>query len=494
MRFIETCPATGESKTHTTNLLRPLIMKRTLIRSIAVITMGLIISGCAPFEPTRSPTVENELPRSFTSKSTTPPARQQWWKVFASPQLDALISKALKDNLSLHERWARLRQAGALRIQSGAALYPEASLAAGASASRQQSSNGQTTRQGLEAYSIGLLSNYEIDLWGRIRSEKEAAQLTEAAARGDLFTAAMTLSAAVAERWVRINSQHHQHQLLTEQLATNITLLELVGLRFENALASSLDVFQQRQVVEDTRSQLPLVERQTRLLEHELAFLLGAPPQSGPHPDMEPLHIPTDIPQTGIPAQLLTARPDVRAAFLRLQAANRHIDAARANRLPPISLSARAMYEAGKLDLLFDNWLLNLAGNLAAPWVDGQSRVAEVMRTRAVAAENLATYRRTILTAIKEVEDALVTEEKLRQHIRGLEAQLSAAEHALSEAGTRYRNGLNDYLPVLTALVGAQNLERTLIQRKSDLLIARINLYRSLGGTGTEGLVPPMME
>lgn len=488
------CRPTGEKNTHDINLLWTWIMKRTLIRAIVMVTIGLILSGCSPFEPAWNPVVENELPQTFTHKTSTPPARQRWWNVFASPQLDDLISRALQDNLSIQEGWARLRQAGALRIQSGAALYPEASLAAGASAGRQQSSNGQITRQGIERYSIGLLSNYEIDLWGRIRSEREAAQLTEAASREDLSTAAMTISAAVAERWVRINSQRHQHQLLTEQLSTNITLLELVGLRFENALASSLDVFQQRQVVENTRSQLPLVERQARLLEHELAFLLGKPPQWGPHPGREPLRIPADIPQTGIPAQLLTARPDVRAAFLRLQAANRQIDAARANRLPQISLSASAVYEAGKLDLLFDNWLLNLAGNLGAPLIDGKNRAAEVMRTRAVASEKLAIYRRTILTAIKEVEDALVTEEKMRQHIRGLEAQLSAARHALSQAGTRYRNGLNDYLPVLTALVGAQNLERALIQRKSDLLVARINLCRSLGSTGAEGLVPPEME
>jgi outer membrane protein TolC len=157
-------------------------------------------------------------------------------------------------------------------------------------------------------------------------------------------------------------------------------------------------------------------------------------------------------------------------------------------------LTGRAGYQADKIDLLFDNWLLNLAAGLTAPLFDGQRRVAEVERTEAVVAERLASYRQTILTAVKEVEDALINERKLREHIKGLEAQLTAAQNALDQAGLRYRNGLNDYLPVLTQLVTVQDLERDLIRRKAELLIARVSLYRALGGTWTESLVPLAME
>ena len=144
--------------------------------------------------------------------------------------------------------------------------------------------------------------------------------------------------------------------------------------------------------------------------------------------------------------------------------------------------------------MLLDNWLLNLAANLTAPLIDGRRRSAEVDRLRAQVDENLASYKETLLTAIREVEDALVSEQKLREHLEGLKLQLSAAQNGLNEARSRYRNGLNDYLPVLTQLLTVQNLERDLILRKADLLVARVNLYRALGGTWTDTLPSPQNQ
>ncbi|MEJ2158694.1 MAG: TolC family protein [Desulfobacteraceae bacterium] len=164
--------------------------------------------------------------------------------------------------------------------------------------------------------------------------------------------------------------------------------------------------------------------------------------------------------------------------------------AARADRLPALRLTAGAAYQADELNLLFDNWLINLAANISAPLVDGRRRKAEVDRRMAVVEENLAAYRQTVLTAIREVEDALVGEEKLQAHLKGLSEQLSAAQNALNEARSRYRNGLSDYLPVLTQLLTVQNLERTIIQRKAELLVSRVDLYRALGGTWMESLQP----
>jgi outer membrane protein TolC len=142
------------------------------------------------------------------------------------------------------------------------------------------------------------------------------------------------------------------------------------------------------------------------------------------------------------------------------------------------------------MDVLFDNWLLSLAGNLTAPVFDGKRRAAEVDRSLAVVDENLAAYHKTVLTAIKEVEDALVNETKQREHINGLEKVTATARKALTEAGNRYRKGLTDYLPVLTQLLTVQGLERELIQKQANLLEVRISLYRALGGTWTESLTP----
>jgi multidrug efflux system outer membrane protein len=280
-----------------------------------------------------------------------------------------------------------------------------------------------------------------------------------------------------------------QKQLLLQQLKANQTLLELVELRFRKSLASAVDVFQQRQLVEQTRAQLPLVEQSERRLLNELTLLLGRTPFSRPQIQSRSFQIPTDPPAAGIPAQLLANRPDIRAAARRLETADWNVAAARADRLPRISLSAEAAYQADKLSLLLDNWLTRLAGNITAPLFDGRRRASEVQRLRAVVMENLAVYRQTVLTAMREVEDALVDETKLREHLKGLQAQLDAARSALNEARRRYRNGLSDYLPVLAQLLTVQELERTQIQRRAGLLTARVDLYRSLGGTWTDTLI-----
>ncbi len=454
---------------------------------IMLFTSGLVCA-CQPFRPAVRPTMETELPPAF-SRATDADPIEKWWESFNDPQLNALVDTALKNNFSIKESWARLEQAGALAIKTGAASYPTLSADAGASLGRQRTDTGQIADTNtVEKYSLGLLSQYEIDLWGRVRSEREAAELAASATRSDLQTLAITVAASVTDRWIRIISQRMQKQLLDEQLAANQTVAELVELRFRKSLASALDVLQQRQIVQRSRAQIPLVEQKEALLKNELALLLGKMPHDAPIISRESLDMPTDVPAAGIPARLLTARPDIQAAARRLQAAEWQVAVARADLLPDIRLSARAVYQAGKLNLLLDNWLLNLAASLTAPLFDGHRRQAEVKRARAVVDEKLAAYRRTVTTAIKEVEDALVSEAFLRDHINRLTAQLAATQGALEEARARYRKGLNDYLPVLSGLLSVQTLERDLVLRKTDLLITRVNLYRALGGAWVEGL------
>jgi NodT family efflux transporter outer membrane factor (OMF) lipoprotein len=293
------------------------------------------------------------------------------------------------------------------------------------------------------------------------------------------------------ERWVEIIASRRQLQLLAEQLEINRTFLELVELRFEKGIVSALDVYQQRQVVASVEAEIPLVEATEQLRRHELALLLGKPAgtiieirQSG-LPPLSPL------PALGLPAELLAARPDVRAAGLRLQAADWQVAEARANRLPALRLTAGASYGAAELDLLFENWLLNLAANLTAPLFDGGRLAAAVDRQWALAAENLATYRETVLIAVKEVEDALVREAKQHQHLAALQRQIEVAGKALEQAVERYRKGLNDYLPVLTQLASTQRLARDQITQQTALIRYRIALHRALGGDWAGGLHAP---
>lgn len=450
----------------------------------------LLVASCAPFKPQERQSPEGELPRSFSLYTAESEPEVRWWEEFNDVDLNVLVKEALSDNLTLKEIWSRLVQARALAVQAGAALYPDLTGTAGADYARQRTDTGSAKTTSTEDYSLGVVSSYELDLWGRIRAERESALLEVTAAREDLNTAAMTLAAEVANRWVNIISQRMQKRLLERQLRTNLTLLELIELRFRMSMVSALDVYQQKQVVENVKAEIPLVEAEEQLLLHELALLLGKPTGTSLKISREDFPEPTEIPATGLPADLLSSRPDLRRAGMRLQAADWQVAAARANRLPAIRLTATAQYGKGDMDVLFDNWLLNLAGNLTAPIFDGGRRAAEVDRRQAFADENLSAYRQAVLTAIKEVEDALVSEVKQREHIKALENVLVTARKALEEAGIRYRNGLTDYLPVLTQLLAVQNLERNLIRQRAILLNSRVSLYRSLGGTWTDSLTP----
>jgi len=461
------------------------------INRLIILTVILLLSAsCTPFKPKERPSPEGELPRTFSlyGAESKPPAR--WWEEFNDPDLNALINDALTDNLTLREAWSRLDQARALAVQAGAGLYPDLTGTGGAYYARRHSDSISRETVTNEDYFLGVVSSYELDLWGRIRSDRESTLLEMTATREDLNTAAMTLAAEVANHWVNIISARMQKRLLEHQLETNLIFLELIELRFYMAMVSVLDVYQQKQVVENVKAEIPLVEVQEQLLLHELALLLGKPPRVYLKISRQNLPEPGEIPSAGLPADLLSARPDLRAAGMRLRAADWQVSAARANRLPAISLTARAQYGEGDLDVLFDNWLMSLAGNLTAPIFDGKLRASEVDRTLAVADENLAAYRRTVLTAVKEVEDALVNEAKQREHVKALENVVVTARRALEEATVRYRNGLNDYLPVLTQLLLVQGLERNLIRQKANLLGFRISLYRALGGTWTESLTP----
>ena len=461
-------------------------MKRLTLWVLPVFLTALLLA-CSPFKPEPRTLLGEEVPKAYSLYSGEVDPNERWWKSLGDPELDLLIDTALSNNFSLKEAWARLSQARALAVQAGADRVPDLTGTGDVLVGRQKSTNSSNSR-GIEDVGIGLVSSYELDLWGRIRAQHETALLGVVASREDLNTAAISLAAEVANRWIGIISQQMQKRLLGDQLRINQTLLELVELRFRKAMVSALDVYQQKQVVENVQAEIPLVEEEEQLLRHELAVLLGKAPISVINISRPQLPQPSPLPATGLPADLLSARPDVRAAGLRLKAADWQIAAARANRLPTLSLTARARYGEGDLDVLFDNWLLSLAASLAMPIIDGGRRAAEVDRTRAAADENLAIYRDTVLTAIKEVEDALISEAKQREHIEGLQQVITTARRALAEAGLRYRNGLNDYLPVLTQLLTVQGLERDLIRRQASLLFTRVRLYRALGGTWTENL------
>jgi len=457
-------------------------------------SIALLAGGCAPFAPGNRDAAPQTLPAHYSLYSPQGEACGQWWQRFNSPQLDTLVDKALADGFTLRQYWAKLEQAQAVARKSGAALMPSLNATGDAGHTRSWSKTptaGADTLSLSDSFGLGLAASYELDLWGRLRATAHSGILDAQGSREDLNTAAITVAGEVSEAWLDLLSTRQQIRLVHSQIATNEQILNVQNLLFSASQASALDVLQQREALAATRSLLPTLHVQVRTLLNKLAVLTGQAPGT--------LHLDGDgglpmlpaFPETGLPADLLAARPDIRSAGLSLSSADWLVAAARADRLPNLTLSASGQYTGSTLASLFDAWSLNLASSLVFPLLDGGTRAAEVDRTRALADERLAAYEETVFTAIQEVEDALSTEAGQQEYLQALNTQLAAARQALGEARRRYLNGVDDYLSMLNALTGVQQLERTLVQEQADLLKNRIALYRALGGDWTDRLTPP---
>jgi multidrug efflux system outer membrane protein len=454
--------------------------------------LAAVLFSCAHSGVKKDAALPFQIPQSYSEGTTAGPITDRWWEDFNDEKLSASITRALSDNLDLKRSWARLDQAQAIADQASSARWPQITADGGAARTRTNipvTPPGEgTIPQRTTGYSLGMAASYEVDLWGRIASLDRASDYDVKATRMDLEAMAISIAAQVTEVWFSLIEQISQRNLLQSQLITNETYLDLVELRFSRGLASSLDVYQQRQQVASLRARMPLIESQITVLTHQINILLGKSPDI----DIGPIspHLPElwPQPQTGIPAELLTRRPDVQAAQLRVSSADERVGAAIADRFPALRLSAGTGYTAGSLSELFDNWIWNIAGSLSATVWDGHRKNREVKRTKSVVEEQVALYAKTVLTALREVEDALIQEDKQQIYVEKLGIRKELAQATLTEARQRYLNGLSDYLPVITALQAHQETESNLLTAKKQLVSYRIQLCRALGGTWTEGL------
>jgi len=448
--------------------------------SLRIILFLLIfLSSCA--HPVTRETADRAvaIPDSWSLFKGTPAAPDRWWEAFGSEELNRLIRMALEGSLDLRQAFFRLEQSRALVVREGASRYPELDLRAGATENWRETGTGT---QKSRSRDLSLAGSYEVDLWGRVRSEHLQTILEMEASREEMSTAAMTLASEVTLKWLEVISVRRQLDVAQDQLETNRTILDLMRLRYLKGMATALDIYQQRQAVAETEASFPLLEGRLRSLLDETAVLLGKPPRSDLGLAARSFPDPGPLPDAGIPADLLSKRPDIRAAGMRLRAAEGQADAARAARLPALNLTASTGYSSPRLSDLFDNWLATLAASLTMPLFNAGALEAEAERQERVVDERLAAYGQKVLLAVREVEDAMTMEVQQARYIEALEKQLQVSRDGYREALSRYRSGLSDYLPVLTALSGTHRLERSLVTARLEYLSYRVALSRALGG------------
>lgn len=456
-------------------------MTRPAFRRAAATVVAVALTGCSAAPPPAASPVA--IPPAF-SRTGEAVLAERWWASFADHDLDALVEQGLAGNFDLRAAWDRLGQAEAVARREGAALFP--SLDAEASTTRTeltQSAARGSGAGGRNDIRLGVAAAYEIDLWGRLRATRAAARRDAEARAADVETAAITLSAEIAAAWFELVEQRRQLDVVDRQIETNERVLELLGVRYRAGQVQASDVLRQRQLLEATRGELPALEARAAVLGHLVAALVGAAPGALALPAARSLPALPPLPATGLPAAVVGRRPDVARAFAEVLAADRRLDAAKADRYPRLLLSGGAAFAAEDLRDLFDNWIATFSANLIAPLVDGGRRQAEVDRVRATVSERVNVYGQTLLTALREVEDALVREHWQRRRIELLERELATSNAVVGRIRDQYLFGASGYLDVLEALATNQSLQRRVETAHRELLAIRIDLHRAVAGT-----------
>ena len=478
-----------------------MIKRKKFLSSFILVSFSLVFSvfmifiqGCANFNPSPRSLEPGGIPQSYRvdsrifpheppvfSISTAVPCR--WWEDFGSEMLNHLVEQALDKNFSIRGALARLEQARAATASSRASLFPLISV--DGSFSRRQKDDSNTS---LNIFSMGPAASYEIDLWGRIKTDIKTSNFQEKASELDMETAAMSLAAEVAGTWIDLISTGEKLSLITKQVEINTMVLDLLEFRFEKSMSSALDVLQQREVVERAKARIPPLEIKMVQLKNALGLLLGGTPENFVFECNESLRDIPPLPNAGIPADLLENRPDIRAARYRLIAADWSVAGARVQRLPSLTLTGSLLFQDSSLDEILKNWILSLTTALTGVVFDGGKRKAAVDQAIGVVKERLALYEETVFTAIMEVENSIASEMYRNKWIALLKGELDAANLALEEAKRRYIKGLDPFIPFLTEQLNVQDLEISLIDQRTALFQDRISLHRSMGGSFEEFL------
>jgi multidrug efflux system outer membrane protein len=400
-----------------------------------------------------------------------------WWATFGDPLLPRLISAALGNSTDIGLSKANLQEARALRNQVAAGLSPALSGSLGA----QRSSRTSTPPR---IFTAALDASWEADLFGSTGHGVAAQDALVRASAADLSSARASVAAEVALAYLDLRSAQARAIIASENLASQEQTLQIARWREQAGLASSLDVEQATATVEQTRAEIPALEASVAISIHAIGVLTGQPPAALLDTLTPSLGVPTlSAVQAEPPAPTLGRRPDVLAAEERLQAAAQLAAQADADRAPSFTLTASAAWQSLTLGSLGSIAAArSIVASLTAPLFDGGLRDARLAQRQAQFEAARQQYRATLLAALQEVEDALVSVQADRGRLAALRTSQEAARNASMLATQRYQGGVIDFLTVLET-------QRTLLAVQDGVAVAQarlaqdqVRLFKALGG------------
>ena len=411
----------------------------------------------------------------------------EWWKALDNPELDTLVQQGLEHNLDICMALQRVVQARAAAGQAQAARFPWIGFNLDMRRSKRPVIPEDVTGN---TYEFSLAASYEVDLWRKFKSQADAAEFLADAAEENVKAAYISIAAEIADLYFTAIEQKAQLDLVEAIIRSSSRTYDLVWDRYESGIAEPLDVYQARQTLESARARRPVYEAGFKKANHALSILLGRLPD--PALIKVPRKLPEEIapPETGFPSELLSNRPDVRSAWLRLRSFDARVAAAVADLFPAVRIGAGIGQSQSLImgdPLVGGFW--NLLLGVAQPVFEGGRRLDEIKRQKAAFMEQLSAYHKTVLNAFKEVEDALASFRASEKEMHHLEKLVEATQGDLRLSRERYFWGLTEYLPVLTAQTLDLEARTRLIVSRGRYVADWISLVRALGGTWPENMV-----
>jgi multidrug efflux system outer membrane protein len=478
-------------------------MRRSLVLA------ATLLAGCTTVGPNyKEPQVA--VPERYLEAGAVPASSDAqltaWWRSFGDPLLVSLVERSLAQNLDIEAAAARVREARALERAAGARALPQ--VAAEASVTRQRiSENAIAAPPGAGApggggggfalpgeefttWRAGFDASWEIDLFGRNRREREAARARTGAAIWNRRDLEVSVAAEVASAYLRLRELQQRIANAEAELARQERFERLVAARAHGGLVTGQDLEQQRSESGAAAALIPALQNQARAEIHALGVLTGGTPDAlaSELPQAASLLVAPSIP-AGLPSDLLRRRPDIRAAERELAAATADIGVAVADLYPRFSLTAAPALVSTALASLLEWGSRSFTAGAAVDWplFDGGRRRATVDVRNARQEQALIAYRKAVLSALQDVEDALSRVAGDRAQLARLEQALSNAARAEGIARTRYDGGLVTFSDVLQAQARRIALEGQVIETKGAFARDTVALAKALGGGWSEG-------
>ncbi|WP_374199399.1 efflux transporter outer membrane subunit [Massilia sp. Bi118] len=475
-------------------------MFKPVIHTAIAAAVAALLSACgtigADFKAPQGAETAAYRHAPATQANDTARLPADWWTVFGDQTLNTLEQRALHDNPNVRAAAQRLVQAQAQLGVVRAGQLPSVGVSAGVSNSRTSAETSQGLALGHRSiegnnYSVGANFSWELDLWGRVRRIVEAADAQALAAQDDRDGVLLMLSSQVATTYWQLRGLDAELAILRNALATRRESQELIEARFNAGLSNELDVSRTRIERANAEADLHEAQRQRNTLEHALAVLVGASPSAPVVAAAQDAVLPQPpaIP-VGLPASLLGQRPDLAGSVANLQAFNAQVGVAQGAFYPALSLTGNYGYASENLRNLAQGSARQFSFGplaLSLPIFDAGRNRANLKLAQARYDEAVANHEARLLTALREVEDALSDVQQRQQQGEVQSQAQQAAARALLVAQARYDRGVSTYLDVTDAQRSTLAADRAAAQIRTQRLLAAVSVARALGGGWTQG-------